>query len=164
MFVAKSIHKLVNNWSLVHSCKYKNVLKCFSPCFFSKSKYILYNLTQQILTIMAKSYTYMSQVCANLMITWIASNNGSSQLNPITLSISQRYQRFIFVVVTIIFKSSFIITTRIMSFYKNPPSKGQHGDPPSFYLQSFLKPLVLSSLVRMHFTRCFKEKEKLGYM
>lgn len=57
-------------------------LKCSSSCFFSKSKFILYNLTRQILTIAVKSYTYMSQVWANLMITWIASNNGLSQLNP----------------------------------------------------------------------------------
>jgi hypothetical protein len=78
---------------------------------------------------------------------------------------SQRYQRFVFVVATIIFKSSFIITTRVMFFIKTRLAR----DNMEIYLVSTYKVVLnlwlLSSLTIMHFTGfCFKEKEKLGYM
>jgi hypothetical protein len=45
MFVARSIHQVVNNWSLVFFSKSKNVLNYFAPYFSLRSKYMLYNST-----------------------------------------------------------------------------------------------------------------------
>jgi hypothetical protein len=113
MFVVELIHHVINSWSLLQSCKSKNVLKSSWPYFVSVSKNNFYNSTQHNLTFVTKSHTNVSHACANLMNAWSAFNMGMMHINPIITSMSQRYSKFVFVS-TAWFKSLFMWTTRVL--------------------------------------------------
>lgn len=113
MFVVELVHHVISSWSLLQSCKSKNVLKCSWPYFVSISKNNLYNSTQHNLTLVTKSHTNVSHACANLMSAWNAFNMGMIHTNPIIISMSQKYSKFVFVTTTW-FKSLFVWTTKVL--------------------------------------------------
>ncbi len=67
MFVAKLVHQVVNNWSLLFSCKSKNTLNYYTPYLFLGFEYMMYNSRQHIFTTMIKSHTNVSWAYTNLI-------------------------------------------------------------------------------------------------
>jgi hypothetical protein len=140
---------------LLFCSKFKYALNIFIPYFFYITKY-MYNSTQHILAIVPKSYANMSQFCANFISTWTTLNRSMMQVNLITISMSQRYWRLIFVI------NSFSPP----KFYIEICLIGENMEIHLvFTLWSNFRPFLLRSVGRMSCSRClFGEDEKCVYM
>lgn len=101
-----------------------------------------------------KSHTNVSQAYLNLISTWINSNRNMLQANPITILMSQKYWKLIFVELPqYVCKSSCIFTTRILYFVRIHLVGENMEIHLVFTLQNNFKPLVSSKLAKVPYSK-----------